>query len=122
MPYEFYKVMHVFGMFLLFLSLGGISLFTINGGKKSENKWKAIVAITHGVATLLILAGGFGLLAVKYSAGWPVWVYPKIFIWLLFGGVLALAYKSEKIAKALWVILPLLGGIATILAVYKPFE
>ncbi|MDZ4724621.1 MAG: hypothetical protein SH817_00585 [Leptospira sp.] len=121
MPYEFYKVMHIFGMFLLFLSLGGISLFTINGGKKADNTWRKIVAITHGVAILLILTGGFGLLARKYSAGWPNWVYLKLVIWFVFAGVLALAYKSEKLAKALWIILPLLGGLATYLAVYQPF-
>jgi len=120
MPYEFYKVLHLVGIFLLFLSLGGISLFTINGGNKSTNLWRAKVAITHGIATLLVLVGGFGLLARKYSAGWPIWVYPKILIWLVFAGVLAQAYKSKKVAQTLWISLPLLGLVAAILAVYKP--
>jgi hypothetical protein len=121
MPYEFYKVLHLLGIFLLFLSLGGIALFTINGGSKATNTWRAKVAITHGLATLFVLVGGFGLLARKYSAGWPMWVYPKIFIWLVFAGVLALAYKSKKIAQGLWLLLPALGLVAIILAVYQPF-
>jgi hypothetical protein len=121
MSYEFYKVLHLLGMFLLFLSLGGISLFTINGGTKLTNLWRAKVAITHGIATLLVLVGGFGLLATKYPSPWPMWVYPKILIWLVFAGVLALAYKSQKIAQALWLILPILGLTAAYLAVYQPF-
>ncbi len=121
MTENFYKVLHILGILLLFLSLGGISLFTINGGHKSSNSWRAKVAITHGIATLLVLIGGFGLLTKLYGTNWPLWVYPKILIWLVFGGILSLAYKSKKIAEALWLVLPILGLLATLLVVYKPF-
>lgn len=118
---QFYKVIHILGIFLLFLSLGGIALFTINGGTKSTNSWRAKVAITHGIATLLVLIGGFGLLGKLYGANWPLWVYPKMLIWLVFSGVLALAYKSKQIAQGLWIALPILGFLASVLAIYKPF-
>ncbi|WP_208861381.1 hypothetical protein [Leptospira brenneri] len=110
-------------MYLLFLSLGGIALFTINGGKKSENKFKTVVAITHGVGLLLIIIAGFGLMkfrGISHSA-LPVWVILKIVIWLLFGGLMAPAYKSPKLAKILWFVFPILGLCSAYLAFYQPF-
>ncbi len=121
MPYTFYKVLHLVGIFLFFLSLGGIALFTINGGKKTTNTWRAKVAITHGIATLLVLIGGFGLAAKLYGSSWPMWLYPKIIIWFVFAGVLGAAYRSKAIAQSLWIALPVLGLIASLLAIYKPF-
>ncbi|WP_198288797.1 hypothetical protein [Leptospira vanthielii] len=110
-------------MYLLFLSLGGVTLYTINGGKKSENKFKTVAAITHGVALILLFVAGFGLMkfrGISHSA-MPVWVILKIVIWLAFGGLLALASKKEKFAKILWYVFPLLGLLAAYLAFYQPF-
>ncbi|PJZ81633.1 hypothetical protein CH359_06545 [Leptospira meyeri] len=123
MSYEAYKLIHIFGMFLLFLSLGGITLYTINGGKKSENKFKAVAAIFHGVGLLLLLVAGFGLMkfrGISHSA-LPVWVILKIVIWLAFGGLMAPAYKSPKLAKILWFVFPVLGLCSAYLAFYQPF-
>lgn len=123
MSYEAYKLIHIFGMYLLFLSLGGITLYTINGGKKSENKFKAAAAIFHGIGLLLLIVAGFGLMkfrGISHSA-LPVWVILKIVIWLAFGGLLAMASKKENFAKILWFVFPLLGLAAAYLAFYQPF-
>ena len=109
-------------MYLLFLSLGGVTLYSINGGKKSENKFKTVAAITHGLALVLIIVAGFGLMkfrGISHSA-LPVWVILKIVIWLAFGGLLTLAYKNPKAAKILWIVFPLMGLIAAYLAFYQP--
>ncbi|TGN19811.1 hypothetical protein [Leptospira idonii] len=123
MSYQIYKLMHMLGIFLLFLSLGGVALFTINGGTKSTNKWKSIAAITHGLALVLLLVAGFGMMArlgIPHGS-WPGWVYAKIVVWLTFGGLLAVVYRKPAIAKVLWVGFPLLGVCAAYLAIYKPF-
>jgi hypothetical protein len=47
-------------------------------------------------------------------------VWPKLAIWLVMGGVIALAYRGQAVAKALWIAIPLLGAVAAWLAIYKP--
>lgn len=121
MSYEAYKLMHIFGMYLLFFSLGGIVLFAMNGNTKSDNKHRLYVAITHGLGLVLILVAGFGLLkfrGISHSA-LPVWVVVKLVVWLAFGGLLALASKP-KFAKILWFVFPALGLISAYLGLYQP--
>jgi hypothetical protein len=50
----------------------------------------------------------------------PTWVVAKLIIWLLFGGLVAVAYKKPALAKKIWVLIPVLVLAATYLAVYKP--
>ncbi len=121
--YQIYKLIHLAGIFLLFLSLGGLALHTMNGGTKATNTFRKTVAITHGISLVFILVAGFGLLARLGipHANWPTWVYVKVVIWLLFGASIALVSKKPKLAQILWFVLPLLGLSAVYLAVYKPF-
>lgn len=121
MSYEFYKLLHIVGLILLFLSLGGMTLHTINGGTKQNNGSRKLLAITHGVSLLLMLVAGFGLMArLNIASAWPVWIWPKLAIWLVMGGAVALVYRKPALSRALWFILPLLGLVAGYLALYKP--
>lgn len=121
MTYTFYKVLHIFAIVLLFTAIGGLSLHGINGGDKESNKASKLVAITHGVAMLLILTAGFGLMArLGFTKTWPVWLYPKLGIWLLMGGSLALVQRKPEWGKILWWVLPLLATVAAYLAIAKP--
>ena len=36
MSYEFYKIIHLLGLSMVVMSLGGIMLFAINGGQKAS--------------------------------------------------------------------------------------
>lgn len=121
MTYTFYKVLHIFSIVLLFVSIGGLSLHGINGGNKESNKASKLVAITHGVAMLLILTAGFGLMArLGFTKTWPVWLYPKLVIWLLMGGSLAVLQRKPEWGKILWWVLPMLAAAAAYLAIAKP--
>lgn len=119
MPYEIYKSLHVLGLSLVVLSLGGILLHVINGGTKTSNTFRKGVMITHGVGLLLLLVAGFGMLAKLGIHGVPGWIGVKLAIWLVLGAFVGIAYKKQALAKKFWVAIPVLVFIATVLAVSR---
>jgi uncharacterized membrane protein SirB2 len=122
MSLQFYNVLHILGITLLFISLGGLALHSVNGGTRTTNQWRLIVAITHGVALALLLVSGFGMLAkLGFTGGIPAWAIVKILVWLVFGGAIAFVGRSVKLAKVFFFLLPLLGALSGYLAIYKPF-
>ncbi|HRK02225.1 MAG TPA: hypothetical protein PLH57_06125 [Oligoflexia bacterium] len=119
--YQIYKLMHLTGILMIFLGLGGVAMHAINGGPRAH-RWKRGVALTHGVGMLLTLVGGFGLLArLGMAANMPGWAYAKIVIWLGLGGALALFIRKQSCAKKAWFGVLVLGLAAAYLANYKPF-
>jgi hypothetical protein len=122
LSYEIYKLFHLFGIIMLFVSIGGVMLYALNGGTKADNTWRKTAAITHGIGLVFILVAGFGLLArVSISWPWPGWVFVKLIIWLVLGGVTGLIYKLGPTGKGLWYVVILLGVIAAYMAIFKPF-
>ena len=100
------------------LSLGGILMFTLNGGVKASNAFRKGAMITHGVGLLLLLVAGFGMLARLGIHPFPGWIVGKLVIWGLLGACVGLAYKKQ-VATKLWFAIPVLVGVAAVLAVYK---
>jgi len=119
MSYETYKILHIFGLSLVLVSLGGIILHVINGGTKGSNTFRKGAMITHGVGLLVLLVAGFGMLARLGIHALPGWVIGKLVIWLLLGAMVAFAYKSQALAKKLWLAVPALVVVASYLAIYK---
>ncbi|ETX02677.1 MAG: membrane protein [Candidatus Entotheonella factor] len=122
MPYEFYKVIHLLGIFMIMISLGGVTTYALNGGNKANNVFRKGLGITHGIGLVLVLVAGFGLLArIGVSWPWPGWVLVKLIIWLIFGAFTAVAYRMGSKGQGLWYVMIVLGGLAAYLAVLKPF-
>jgi len=122
---EFYKLLHLLGIFSLLLSLGGISLHMMNGGTR-QFPHRKFIAILHGISLLLILVAGFGMLARLQSVNppggaMPGWVIAKLLIWLVLGGIPALFYRKPTLAKQLWFVVWILAVCAAYLALFKPF-
>jgi hypothetical protein len=120
--YQIYKIIHLTGILMIFLALGGVATNAINGGSKYY-PWRKPAAITHGVGLLLSLVGGFGLLArlgVSHG-GLPAWVIAKLVIWGIFAGSVSLIYFKPKAAAKVWVLAIILGATAAYLAGQKPF-
>ncbi len=115
----FYKVLHLLGVLLAFTALGGATLRAV-AGTRDDAPGRKLALATHGIALLLILISGFGMLA-KLSYGFPLWVWLKIVVWLLIGAAIAVVRRMPQHAVALWYALPLLGATAAYLAIYKPF-
>ena len=118
MTYGFYKVVHLFGVLLLFTSLGALAA----SAKAESGPLKRIAGAAHGIALVIILVAGFGLMArMSMFGAIPLWAWAKVGVWLLLGiAVLPLRRKPEW-AVWLWVALPFVGGLAAWLAVTKPF-
>ncbi len=115
----FYKVLHVLGVLFAIAALGGATLRAA-AGTGDDAPGRKLALGTHGVALLVILVSGFGMLA-KLGYGFPAWVWLKIVIWLLIGAAIALVRRLPRHAAAFWLAIPLLGGAAACLAIYKPF-
>lgn len=120
--YGVYKVIHIVGILMIFLSLGGLAAIAIIGGG-NKHSWRMPLALTHGLGMVLTLVAGFGLLARLgiIHGQMPGWAYAKIGIWLVFGLLIAAFKRKPSWSRALWVVMILLGGVAAYLAVNKPF-
>jgi uncharacterized membrane protein SirB2 len=124
MSYEFYKVLHLFGILTLFCGLGASAMLSLRGGSEDETKpLRKYLGMIHGVAALVIFVAGFGLMArtgIVQGGAWPTWIYVKVMIWLLLGGALVLVRKQPAMGR-LWVVaLPVIGALAAYFAVGKP--
>lgn len=117
----FYKNLHLLGAFMLFIALGGLILHQINA-TAHENVWRKPVAITHGVGLVLVLVGGFGMLA-RLDIFWPMpgWAIAKLVIWVIFGALIAVVGRAPSLAKPLWWVTIILGAVAAYLGLNRPF-
>ena len=121
MPYEVYKVLHLAGVFMVVMSTAGLAMHVANGGTKDHALHKRAVRF-HGFGLLLVFVAGFGLMARIGIMGfpWPLFVFLKIGIWLLFGGLGAMIYRKPEMASKFWWLVWLLAATAAWVAVYKP--
>jgi hypothetical protein len=120
--YEIYKVIHLVGVLMVFLSLGGLITHVANGGTKNHS-WRKPIAITHGIGLLVSLVGGFGLLARLgiVQGGLPAWVWIKLGIWAVFAALIGVLIRKPSVAKPVWPLMIVLGAIAAYIAGSKPF-
>jgi hypothetical protein len=118
-----YKLIHLFGVFLIVSSLAGAAIHAANGGTPQTSLTRRLVSAGHGIGLFLVLLGGFGMLArlELVSGGLPGWVWAKLAIWLTLGGLMVLPYRRPQFARAVFLAVPTLGLIAALLALTKPF-
>ena len=121
MPYEIYKVVHLLSILAVFTALGGVVAHAAGGGSKDSNNSRRQLAMLHGIGVMLALITGFGLLAKTGASMASGWVLGKMLIWLFLAFATFLPYRSQSLARTLLLLLPLVGGIAAYLAIYKPF-
>ena len=122
-PYEIYKIVHVFGLICVFsglASLWGISIFA---PLEHHPPTRKALAVLHGVGMTMLLLGGFGMLARLGIAhqGLPGWIYAKLGLWLVLGGSVVLAKRRAKWGSGLLWVWALVGALAAAIAIYKPF-
>ena len=118
MPFTFYKLIHLVGVFMVFLSFGGLIIRELTGVRTKE--LKSLCGLTNGIGMLLTLVGGFGL-TVKLGIGMPGWVIGKMVIWVFFAIVISVINRNPNLGKILWWVILFLGAGAGFLVIFKPF-
>ena len=121
MTYETYRVIHIIGLVLLAMGLGG--MLTAAPDQKAP-RW---TMIQHGLGVLIIFGAGFGMMA-KYPGGsisapgqWPIWLIIKMVIWFFLAAMPSLL-KNGSVPRSLgWLVVVLLAGTAGYLGIIKPF-
>ena len=68
-PRDFYEILHIIGIAMLFVAIGGVATHAANGGSKATSTTRPLMGSMHGVGALLILVGGFGIKAEQEGAG-----------------------------------------------------
>ncbi|MCC7055228.1 MAG: hypothetical protein IT355_18280 [Gemmatimonadaceae bacterium] len=116
----FYKYLHLLGMFLAMTSLGGIAIHAANGGTKATARTRGLTAGVFGLGMLIVIAGGFGQAARLgvMANGIPGWLWAKIGIWVIVALLSILPYRIPVLARPIYLLVPLLGGLAAYLAIY----
>jgi hypothetical protein len=121
--YSVYRLVHLVGIFLLFVILGGLAWGAGRARGDGAISRRASMVL-HGVGLFIVLLGGFGLLArigVMHGMDWPGWVWAKLGIWLLLGAAVMIPVRKPAWGGPLLLLLPVLGGMAAWLAIFKPF-
>lgn len=113
-----YKVVHLLGIFLTICGLGGLWALTVATGEALTGRRRLLLA-THGVALLLVLVGGFGMLArLGISGPWPLWIWIKMGVWLLLASLPVILRRAGTAGVPLFFLAPILGAIAAWAALF----
>ena len=70
MSLEFYKILHILGLTLVVLSLGGIVAVVANGGTKQSNALRKATAISHGVGLIRDAGKAWDYGLAAYLGNW----------------------------------------------------
>jgi hypothetical protein len=122
--HAFYNVVHIVGIALVMSALGGAAVQAFAGGPGAGRGARGLVAALHGLGALLILVGGFGMLArlgFRHGANFPGWLWVKLGVWATAAALLAVIGRRPALARPAFLALPALAGLAAYMAIYKPF-
>jgi uncharacterized membrane protein SirB2 len=110
----FYYILHVFSLIVL-----TAHTFMALANPAPENR-KRTMMIT-GIASLLMLISGFGLLAKVHGNQFHGWVIVKMVCWLFLSGLAGLAYRKAHLRGLLSFIALSLVLVALVMVYLKPF-
>jgi len=120
MSTQLYLILHLIGIIALFYALGGLALHAYKGGNRNFGAHRFIMTV-HGLAMMLVLIPGFGLLAKTGVAWpWPLWVWGKLVAWLILGGIPRLILTKTEWAKGTYWVALLVGAWAILMVELKP--
>jgi uncharacterized membrane protein SirB2 len=110
----YYKILHVFA--LLVLTAWTFAAFA---NPVPENRRRTL--FVTGIAALLMLVSGFGLLHRLYDNHFYGWVIVKMVCWLVFSALAGIAYRRPQLRGPLAFIGFTALLIALVMVYAKPF-
>ncbi|MFT4901597.1 MAG: hypothetical protein ACI81V_000871 [Lentimonas sp.] len=119
MPPSIYHILHFIGILMLFLGYGALLGRSMAGS--GDARVKKLGSITSGIGLVLMIIAGFGLVAKLYGNVFQGWMFAKVGIWFLLGGLIALINRKPALAVSIWWGLIALGGIAAVMVYIRPF-
>jgi hypothetical protein len=90
LPYEFYNILHLTGVFGMLLALGAAAA----AGPQIDQAARRRNGILHGIGMVLIVVAGFGMLA-RGNLGFPGWIVVKALLYIVIGALPMLARRRE---------------------------
>lgn len=123
MSFLTYKAIHLSGIFAIITILAGVSVDSLRGGRPADSRYSMPIRIGHVLALLLVLIGGFGMLARMgvLASGLPNWAALKLGIWVSAGAAGLLSYRGDRAAVAVLCAVPIVAMLAGAVALFKPF-
>ena len=109
---NFYQVLHIVGISMVFLGYG--ALLARSMAAPENVSVRKLGSITSGIGLLLILVAGFGLVAKLGYNYTETWILVKFVIWLLLGGLIVLINRKPQLAMLVWCLLIALSALSLI--------
>ena len=107
MSLPLYNLIHLIAIMVLFAGIGASLAGADHAGTRKFG------AILRGIALLLLLVSGFGMLSkLNFMKNMPLWSWIKVVIWLVIAMLPVIVKRKKLSATAAVVIALALGGIA----------
>ncbi|MBS0662221.1 MAG: SirB2 family protein [Verrucomicrobia bacterium] len=110
----YYYILHVFALLVL-----TAQTFAAFANPAPENRKRTM--ITSGIASLLMIVAGFGLISKVYANHFAGWMFVKMACWLVITAVSGIAYRKPELRGKLVVIAFAALLIALVMVYAKPF-
>lgn len=110
----FYKLLHVFA-----LIVQTAHTFMAFANPEPANRMRTLMVT--GIASLLMLVSGFGMLAIEkipFSSGWVV---VKLVCWLGLGSIAGVVYRKAHLRGRLSLVAFTLILVALVMVFFRPF-
>lgn len=115
MSYEFYQIAHLFSVIML---AGSTFAALAVASTRPETRRPALIG--SGVAAMVALVSGFGLLGLG-RFGLPGWVVVKLAAWVALAALTGLAYRRPAQRRPLAAVAVLAVLLSVVMVVSKPF-
>jgi uncharacterized membrane protein SirB2 len=106
----YYQILHVFALLVL-----TAQTFAAFANPVPENRRQTM--ILTGIASLLVLVSGFGLVAKLYGGHVYGWMVVKLVCWVVFSALAGVAYRRPQLRRSL----ALVGFTALLIALVMVF-
>lgn len=112
MPAVVYYIIHIVAL----LVLAGLAYGMVHSKQPKPYK------IGYGIASFLVLLGGFGLMAkIGYGFAENPWLTVKLLIWIVLAVLIPILVKRNKLPLNITVLVSVLLGLAVLMVYTRPF-